>query len=94
MIDKVTERNYNINICSRYEQKGGNNMRKKLRDLRLERKLTHKDMADYIGLVRTSYTNIELGIKNPSKRVERKIKEILKNNDEDLLINETDDKIK
>lgn len=69
-------------------------MRKKLRDVRLKRALTHKDMADYIGLVRTSYTNIELGIKNPSERVARKIREILENNDEDLLFNELDDLIK
>lgn len=66
-------------------------MRKKLRFIRQEKNLTHKDMADSIGLVRASYTNIELGIKNPSERVVRKIKEILENNDEDLLINEIEE---
>lgn len=63
-------------------------MRKKLKEVRLMKNLTHSDMAEYIGLVRTSYTNIEIGIKNPSERVASRIKEILENNDDDLLFNE------
>lgn len=73
--------------------RGGETMRKKLKELRQQKNLTHKDMADNIGLVRTSYTNIELGIKNPSERVIRKIKEILENYDENLLKNESEDDI-
>ncbi|PKM49451.1 MAG: transcriptional regulator [Firmicutes bacterium HGW-Firmicutes-7] len=59
-------------------------MRNNLKTARLEKNLTHNEMADIIGLVRTSYTNIEIGVKNPSERVILKIREILGNDQEDL----------
>ncbi|PKM93257.1 MAG: transcriptional regulator [Firmicutes bacterium HGW-Firmicutes-1] len=59
-------------------------MRNKLKEARLDKQLTHNEMADQIGLVRSSYTNIEVGVKNPSERVVLKIREILDNYDEDL----------
>lgn len=52
-------------------------MRKKLKEARLKKGLTHKEMAEAVGILRTSYTNIERGKKNPSIKVVLKIGEVL-----------------
>ena len=41
----------------------------KLKELRKEKNLTQKEVADYIGVTRPMYTNIENGVKNPSLKV-------------------------
>lgn len=52
-------------------------MRERLKELRLKKGFTQGEMAEEIGILRTSYTNIERGNKNPSIKVALKIKEIL-----------------
>ena len=39
--------------------------------------MTQKQIANEIGVARTTYTNIELGTKNPSLKLAMKIKEVL-----------------
>lgn len=62
-------------------------MRKKLRKVRISKQLTQKEIATLIGIQRATYTNIELGNKNPSLKVAIKIKDILKYNDDDIFLN-------
>lgn len=68
-------------------------MRKNLKIARLDKQLTHNEMADLIGLVRTSYTNIENGIKNPSEKVVKKIREVLESDNDELFNNELTKKV-
>lgn len=63
-------------------------MRYYLKEARLLKKLTHAQIACKAGLERTSYTNIERGIRNPSKKVEIKIRIILENENDNLFLNE------
>lgn len=62
-------------------------MREKLRQIRISRNLTQKDIAKLIEINRATYTNIELGNKNPSLSVAIKIKNILKYNNDDIFHN-------
>ncbi len=44
-------------------------MRKKLKEIRIKRNLTQKELAELAKIDRVTYTNIELGNKNPSLSV-------------------------
>lgn len=66
-------------------------MRTKLKKMRLEKKLTQQQIADKAGIHRTTYTNIELGTKDPSFKVARSIKDILGTNDDDIFLNKNVD---
>jgi putative transcriptional regulator len=59
-------------------------MRKKLREIRIERNLTQKELAELVNISRVTYTNIELGNKNPSLSVARKIKNALRYESDDI----------
>lgn len=48
--------------------------------------LTQKEVAKCVGIARTTYTNIELGDKNPSLQVALRIKEALKTEDDDIFL--------
>lgn len=61
-------------------------MRKKLKEVRLEKSLTQEELAKRIGIDRSTYTNIELGYKNPSLRVALKIKRELDHQDDDIFL--------
>lgn len=63
-------------------------MREKLRQLRILKGLTQKQISEQIGIARTSYTNIELGNKNPSLSVAMKIKEVLEYDNDDIFYDE------
>lgn len=61
-------------------------MRHKLRQLRVNKKLTQEQIAQKVGIDRAYYTNIELGNKNPSFKVAVKIKKVLNCNDDDIFL--------
>ncbi|MCF6461461.1 helix-turn-helix transcriptional regulator [Clostridium sp. Cult3] len=61
-------------------------MRSKLRDIRLKNNLTHEEIAKRVGINRATYTNIELGHKNPSLDVAIKIKKVLDYNYDDIFL--------
>lgn len=63
-------------------------MRSNLKAARLNKKLTHAEIANCIGLMRTSYTNIERGIRNPSRKIQIRIRKVLENENENLFVNE------
>lgn len=48
--------------------------------------LTQKEVAKRVGIARTTYTNIELGDKNPSLEVALRIKEALETEDDDIFL--------
>ncbi|MEJ8555138.1 helix-turn-helix transcriptional regulator [Tepidibacter sp. Z1-5] len=62
-------------------------MRNKLKELRIKKGLTHESLAEIIGIKRSSYTNIELGKKNPSFLVASKIKKALGYEKDDIFLN-------
>jgi len=62
-------------------------VRENLRNKRLQMGLTQEEMASRIGIERSTYTNIELGRKNPSLAVALKIKEILQTQDDKIFLN-------
>lgn len=62
-------------------------MRDKLREIRVSKNLTQSDIANIIGVDRVTYTNIELGNKNPSLKVAIKIKKALKYYNDDIFLN-------
>lgn len=51
--------------------------RKWLKDFRLAKNMTQSQVAKLVGISRSYYTNIELGIKTPAVPVAKKIAEIL-----------------
>lgn len=55
-----------------------------LKQKRLEKRFTQKNLAEKIGIDRSYYTKIELGEKNPSFNVSLKIKEALQYKDDDI----------
>ena len=61
-------------------------MRSKLRDVRVNRNMTQQEVADAAGIKRVTYTNIELGNKNPSFRVAAQIKKALSYFDDDIFL--------
>lgn len=64
-------------------------MRSKLRELRKNKNMTQKEMAEKIKVSRPYYTNIELGHKEPSFRVARDIKRVLEEKDDDIFLIES-----
>lgn len=48
--------------------------------------LTQKEVAKRVGIARTTYTNIELGDKNPSLQVALRIKEALEIEDDGIFL--------
>ncbi len=61
-------------------------MRLQLKELRIANRLTQATIAERAGIERTTYTNIERGIKNPSFKVASSIKRVLKTNDDDIFL--------
>lgn len=59
-------------------------MRKKLKEIRKSKSLTQSQVAKMVGIKRSTFTNIELGHKNPSFEVARKIKESLNYQGDDI----------
>lgn len=62
-------------------------MRNKLRKNRLNKGYTHQNMASLLNINRATYTNIELGNKNPSFILAKRIKELLDYQDDNLFDN-------
>jgi putative transcriptional regulator len=67
-------------------------MREKLRHHRILKGLTQEQISGLIGINRATYTNIELGNKNPSLFVAIKIKEILEYENDDIFLNKSIEK--
>ena len=63
-------------------------MRLKLKEIRINRNLTQEDIASKLGIDRATYTNIELGNRNPSLEVALKIKQVLRYKNDDIFLNE------
>ncbi|MBB6218221.1 putative transcriptional regulator [Anaerosolibacter carboniphilus] len=61
-------------------------MREKLKQIRLEKGLTHEEIANMANINRATYTNIELGRKNPSFIVATRIKNILGYEGDDIFL--------
>ena len=61
-------------------------MRNKLKEVREKKKMTQEQLAKKVGIARTTYTNIELGTKNPSLDVAIRIKKVLKVKDDDIFL--------
>lgn len=61
-------------------------MRKKLKEARLNKKMTQEELAKKAEISRTHYTNIELGNKDPSFKVAKNIKEVLGIQDDDIFL--------
>ncbi len=59
-------------------------MREKLREVRKAKGFTQETIAKLIGINRASYTNIELGRKNPSLEIALRIKETLNYRGDDI----------
>lgn len=54
---------------------------------REELKLTQAEIAELIGIARSTYTNIERGEKNPSFEIMLKVKEVLKVTEDGIFLN-------
>lgn len=61
-------------------------MRKNLKNEREKLGLTQAELANMLGVARTTYTNIELGLKNPSFDLALKIKKELKVKDDNIFL--------
>ena len=61
-------------------------MREKLRAIRTMRKMTQQEVADAAEIERVTYTNIELGNKNPSFQVAARIKAALEYYGDDIFL--------
>lgn len=64
----------------------GDIVRNKLKEIRLKKNMTHKEIADKADISRAYYTNIELGKKDPSFQVVRRIKNVLEYYDDDIFL--------
>lgn len=63
-------------------------MREALRNLRIKRGLTHQDVASRAGIARVTYTNIEIGNKNPSLAVAVRIKQALNHTGDEIFLDD------
>ncbi|WP_018249755.1 helix-turn-helix transcriptional regulator [Orenia marismortui] len=61
-------------------------MRIQLKEKRLEKGLTQKELANKVGIHRAYYSNIELGNKNPSLAVATRIKKELGTKEDDIFL--------
>lgn len=86
MLDIVPHEDYNMLNEFHYGTIGGAIMRLNLRKRRKLYDLTQKEIAEKVGIARNTYTNIELGVKNPSLNVALKIKEVLSYFDDDIFL--------
>jgi DNA-binding XRE family transcriptional regulator len=66
------------------EHYGAVRVRQKLKEVRRQKKMTQKQVAEQIGINRNSYSNIENYKKNPSFRLVKKIKKVLDYYNDDL----------
>jgi putative transcriptional regulator len=64
-------------------------LRINLKKIREELGLTQEQVAESVGIARNTYTNIELGHKNPSFNVAINIKKVLGVEDDSIFINES-----
>jgi putative transcriptional regulator len=62
-------------------------MRYYLKKIRKEKGLTQSEIAKRVGIARTTYTNIELGTKNPSLNIAIKLKKTLNTDDDNIFLN-------
>jgi putative transcriptional regulator len=85
-IDRVSKRNYNEIEFLLDTKKGGEIMRKELKAARLKKNLTQLQVAKYVGIDRSSYSNIERGNKNPSYQVAIKLKKVLGIKDDEIFL--------
>ena len=58
---------------------------KRLRDLRISRKLTQNDVANYLGISRSAYTNIENGKRDPDTDTLKKLATFFRTTVDDIL---------
>ncbi|SKC49455.1 helix-turn-helix transcriptional regulator [Maledivibacter halophilus] len=65
-------------------------MRYNLKNRRKKLGLTHMEISKKVGIARSTYTNIEIGTKNPSFLVAIKIKDVLKVKDDNIFLNIND----
>lgn len=49
----------------------------KMKELRIKRGLTQKELSDYVGIRQTAYSNYELGIRKMSVDIAKKIAKVL-----------------
>lgn len=63
-------------------------MRDKLRSFRIHNGYTQEQMASLLSINRATYTNIELGYKNPSLALAIKIKKVFDYNNDDIFYNQ------
>lgn len=61
-------------------------MRSRLREIRLTHGMTQQEVAAAAEIERVTYTNIELGNKNPSFAVAARIKKVLGYKDDDIFL--------
>lgn len=61
-------------------------MRKLLKEQRLNLGFTQLEVAQKVGIARTSYTNIENGTKDPSLKVAIRIKELFNIVDDEIFL--------
>ncbi len=62
-------------------------MRAFMKTKREELGFTQAETAEKVGIARTTYTNIELGEKNPSFEIMLKLKEVFKVKKDDIFLN-------
>lgn len=62
-------------------------MRILLKKLRVKKGFTHESIANLLHISRTTYTNIELGNKNPSLNLAMKMKSTLNYEKDDIFLN-------
>ena len=61
-------------------------MRNRLKEIRLACGMTQQEVASAADIERVTYTNIELGNKNPSFAVAARIKKVLGCHDDDIFL--------
>lgn len=61
-------------------------MRSRLKEIRLACGMTQQEVATAAAIERVTYTNIELGNKNPSFAVAARIKQVLGYHDDDIFL--------
>lgn len=62
-------------------------MRENLKKARIKKNLTHDELAEKLKIKRATYTNIELGNRNPSLDLAMKIKKVLDYDKDDIFLN-------
>jgi len=90
MLDNVSKWDYNLNKLKFLigTKKRGDEMRTNLKRQRQKLGLTQAEVANKVGIARTSYTNIENGNKNPSLKIALKIKEIFNIKNDDIFLSD------